>query len=231
VCLSVCVRDAGDDMRRDDRHRSFAPTLDPILSVPPPSPDSVEPPPPHTPTPTHKHPPHQKNTTHAQPGHVDLEAYLVTYAFLPESPVVTAVEYRNTSLTPDDIGAWGPSRGSSSQLCDLCVTMLCRTRLFLSPAIRLVSLSLSPSLSHFYITSPPPTPAIRCRPSHTHTHDQNQTPTPTPHTKGVDGTTDATTRIAASTLTMRLPGPLERDTQVHTSVFGTRYPFGRVLTH
>ena len=35
---------------------------------------------------------------------MDLEAYLVTYAFLPESPVVTGIEYRNTSLAPEDIG-------------------------------------------------------------------------------------------------------------------------------
>ena len=48
----------------------------------------------------------RSNPPPGQPGHVDLEAYLVTYAFLPESPVVTAVAYRNTSLKAGDVGAW-----------------------------------------------------------------------------------------------------------------------------
>lgn len=39
-----------------------------------------------------------------------------------------------------------------------------------------------------------------------------------PSHTGVDGHTNATTRITASTLTMRLPGRLERDTQVGTGL-------------
>ena len=71
---------------------------------------------PRAPPPTHytQHnelPPKSIKIKKTKSGHVDLEAYLVTYAFLPESPVVTGIEYRNTSLTADDIGERGAAGG------------------------------------------------------------------------------------------------------------------------
>lgn len=101
----------------------------------------------------------------------------MTYAFLPESPVVTGIEYRNTSLAPGDIGTW--------VVCIVC------GRAFGGVGGGGVGYAYTsiPTIHTIHITTPRNHP-------------------------GVDGHTNATTRITASTLTMRLPGRLERDTQV-----------------
>ncbi|KAM3568782.1 hypothetical protein VYU27_009106 [Nannochloropsis oceanica] len=56
------------------------------------------------------------------PGHVDLEAYLVTYAFLPETPEVSAVAFVNASVLPPSLAPPSPSVSSSSSSVGSSVT-------------------------------------------------------------------------------------------------------------
>jgi len=48
------------------------------------------------------------------PGHVDLEAYLVTYAFLPETPEISTVAFVNATVLPPSLAPSSPFTSSTS---------------------------------------------------------------------------------------------------------------------